>query len=153
MEKNKVIAVLVIVLVLIFVGSYFLTSKFKTSQEFIVTEIIDGDTFVIETGDYVRLIGVDAPEKTDYFYNESKDFLSSLILNKTIVLERDIDYKDKYNRILAYAYTENLSINLELISKGYAVPLFISPNFKHKEEIEQAREECLNKKSNLCASS
>ena len=127
--------------------NYFQT----TSNEFMIIEVLDGDTFVTETGEYVRLIGVDAPEKNKSFYNASKDFLSLLILNKTIMLEADEDNKDKYGRLLRYAYAGNVSVNVELVKQGYAVPLFISPNFKHKPEIEQARNECLKNKVNLCS--
>jgi micrococcal nuclease len=142
-----------LILILIMIIYYTPPNYFQTTNnEFLVTEVVDGDTFVIGTGEYVRLIGVDAPEKEHVFYNKSKDFLAFLILNRTIMLETDKDNKDKYGRLLRYAYLGNLSVNIELVNQGYAIPLFISPNFKHKQEIEQAREECLDKKMNLCAS-
>jgi len=160
MEKNNsklftaVLIIFIAVIVLLIIILFYIKPNYikTSSNEFLVTEVIDGDTFVIETLEYVRLIGVNAPEKNELFYNESKDFLSLLILNKTIILEKDLDNRDNFGRLLRYAYINNISINIELARKGYALPLFISPNFKHKQEIENATKECLKTKINLCAS-
>ncbi|WUR03001.1 putative endonuclease LCL3 [Vairimorpha necatrix] len=72
----------------------------------------------------IRLAGIDAPE-TRYFNipaqplsQESKLFLSSLILNKTVYLE--ILGVDRYSRILAIVFLDSININIEMIKKGYA---------------------------------
>jgi micrococcal nuclease len=52
-----------------------------------VTRIIDGDTFETETGEKVRLIGINAPEISDIFGQEAKQYLSDLIENKTVDLQ------------------------------------------------------------------
>ena len=44
-----------------------------------VTRIIDGDTFETETGEKVRLIGINAPEISDIYGQEAKEHLASLI--------------------------------------------------------------------------
>ena len=93
-------------------------------QEYLVTQVIDGDTFIISNGEYVRLICVDAPEKNSIYYNMSKDYLSSLILNKTIILKKDISERDKFGRLLRYVYLNQTFINKEMIKSGNAV---ISP--------------------------
>ncbi len=69
-----------------------------------VIRVIDGDTFEIANHDIIRLICVDAPEKGDKGYEEAKEFLESLILFKEVQLEKSIDDKDKYQRLLRFVY-------------------------------------------------
>ena len=143
-----VLALLILEVFLLFSYSPSENKKEKIQEK--VIEIIDGDTFKTDSGNYVRLIGINAPEKTNSFYNESKKFLESLILNKTIELVADKDNRDNYGRLLRYAYLNSLLINSEIVKQGYAVPLFVSPNFEFKELIEKAREECLKEGIRLC---
>ena len=51
-------------------------------QDFKVVRVIDGDTFIIEGGERVRMIGIDAPELKDLYGVESKNQLKALIQNK-----------------------------------------------------------------------
>ena len=122
----------------------------------IVSQVIDGDTFVLSSGRYVRLIGIDAPEEGKRYYEESKEYLSTMILNKEVELIEDIDAKDNYGRLLSYVYvTESGSkkfVNLELIKEGLAVPMTIEPNVKNKEIIDTAHDLCKLEKKNLCYS-
>ena len=162
-SKNKPVIILTLLLSFLLIlnlSSFILLYKNSKQQipekaEFRVAEIIDGDTFRIETGEYVRLIGVDAPEKSSSFYFSSSNFLKLLILNKTIILEKDKDNRDNYGRLLRYAYVdygnETLFINYELVKRGYAIPLFVEPNLKYKDKIEEARQTCLQEKNNLCS--
>ena len=132
---NSRVIVLVIFLFLIIVSLFFYLATISDKeempkeylseeQEYLVTQVIDGDTFIISNGEYVRLICVDAPEKNSIYYNMSKDYLSSLILNKTIILKKDISERDKFGRLLRYVYLNQTFINKEMIKSGNAV---ISP--------------------------
>jgi micrococcal nuclease len=58
-------------------------------QDVKVIRIIDGDTFEIENGDKVRMIGIDAPELKDNAGLESKNHLKLLIENKYVSLIED----------------------------------------------------------------
>lgn len=110
---------------------------------FTVTRVIDGDTFVIADGSQkgltIRLTGVDAPEtrrtrnkEIGYFAQESKKYLSDLILNKRVRLEYDVDTFDIYKRTLAYVYMEDGTfINAHLLENGYASILTVPPNVKY----------------------
>ncbi len=81
MNKFKTILVLFLVV---------LPFYFAQSQE--VDRVVDGDTFVLKSGDKVRLIGVDTPESYDpnkpveYFAEEAKVFLEKLISGKSVRL-------------------------------------------------------------------
>ena len=121
-----------------------------------VTEIIDGDTLVIERGNYIRLIGINAPEKNQEYYNESIDFLSNLILNKEVRVEKDLDNADNYGRLLRYIFLKQengkeILVNIEIVEQGLAKPMFVEPNEKYKQEIETAWKTCLKTSINLCA--
>ena len=95
-----------------------------TNRDTKVTRVIDGDTFITNKGDRVRLIGVDAPELPSLRGIESKMYLNELIHNKVVTLERDeiSDNKDKYGRLLRYVYLDKKDVNLHMIKSRYAKP-------------------------------
>jgi len=91
-----------------------------------VARVIDGDTFELENGEVVRLIGIDTPETVhpnkavEYFGKEASGFARNLLEGETITLEYDQDRRDKYGRTLAYAFLDDLFVNAELVKQGYA---------------------------------
>ena len=91
-------------------------------QDVKVIRIIDGDTFEIENGDKVRMIGIDAPELKDNEGLESKNHLKLLIENKYVSLIKDEKNKNKdfFGRLLRYVYIDNTDVNLKMIEDGYA---------------------------------
>ena len=104
----------------------------------------------MDSGETVRLIGINAPEKGQPYYIESSNRLKELINNKKIVLEIDVDDKDQYGRLLRYIIIDNENINIRLIKEGYATAYIVEPNKKYKTELENAWDECMNNKINLC---
>lgn len=91
-----------------------------------VERVIDGDTFVLTTGDKVRLIGVDTPETVhpskpvEYFGQEASDFLKRILTNQSVVLDYDWQRVDKYGRLLAYvSLLDGTFVNAEIIRQGY----------------------------------
>jgi micrococcal nuclease len=88
--------------------------------------IIDGDTFRLETGEPVRLIGIDAPELLQPGGEKSREYLAYLILGKNITLEKGYQDRDKYNRLLRFVYIGNLCVNEEMIRQGYAEARYLS---------------------------
>lgn len=79
-------------------------------MSFKVTRVIDGDTFEVsprwnwnnQTGDTVRANGYDAPERGQPGYQEAKEKLERLILNKSVELKNPI--KITYGRLLCDVY-------------------------------------------------
>ena len=59
-------------------------------QEIRVVRVIDGDTFVIEGGERVRMIGINAPELNDIYGVESKNHLKTLIESKYVNLIKGV---------------------------------------------------------------
>ena len=105
-----------------------------------VIYVTDGDTIGIEidgTEERVRLIGIDTPETkkpntpVQCFGPEATAFTKSLLPEGTeLHVERDVEARDVYGRLLAYVYrtSDGLFVNMEIISQGYARPLTIPPN-------------------------
>ena len=125
--KNILIIIMAILILIILVYSGVnLINNYQNNLEqkdtYFVIEIIDGDTFIIETGERVRLICVDTPEIGEKSYNEAKEFLTSLIIGREVRLEQDIDNVDDYSRLLRYAYInysgQELFVNREIVQVG-----------------------------------
>jgi micrococcal nuclease len=104
-----------------------------------VARVIDGDTFEIETGEKVRLIGIDAPEsvhptKEDECYGEtSSKVLKELIEGKSVYLEKDVSETDRYGRLLRYVYLDGQSINQYLVKEGFAFASSYPPDINKQE--------------------
>ncbi|MDO8658957.1 MAG: thermonuclease family protein [Candidatus Levybacteria bacterium] len=126
-------------------------------NEIFVSKVLDGDTIETNTGEKIRYLGINTPEKGQPFANESTKLNQDLTLGKTIDLEFDVQTKDRYGRTLAYVYTNGIFVNLEIIKKGLAVSETIQPNIKYQDEIvnaqKEAREGCLGIWKGLCGNS
>jgi len=92
-----------------------------------VRQVIDGDTITVSGIGTVRLIGVDAPEKTggyresEPYGDQAARFLRSLLDGKLVRLEYDGERKDQYNRTLAYVFLEDGTLaNEAIIRAGFA---------------------------------
>jgi micrococcal nuclease len=83
-----------------------------------VKRVIDGDTFVMDDNTHIRLNNLDAPEISQTYGIQAKQFLSNLVLNKNIT---GIKHgKDRYGRTIADLYVNGLWINKLLVDSGYA---------------------------------
>lgn len=71
-----------------------------------VTEVTDGDTFSLQNGVGVRLIGIDAPNRGEARWEEARDVLIGLISDKRVFLEYDRYQDDKYGRVLAWVWVD-----------------------------------------------
>lgn len=81
--------------------------------------VIDGDTILMEDNTRIRLNNIDAPELSQTYGIQAKQFLSNLVLNKTITgIKKG---KDKYGRTIADLYLNGLWINKEIVITGNAV--------------------------------
>jgi micrococcal nuclease len=118
-----------------------------------VVRVVDGDTVVFDIDgqrETVRLIGIDTPETVkpdspvECFGPEASAATKELLPEGTEVrLERDIEPRDDYDRLLAYAHRaeDGLFVNLELVRQGYAVLLTFPPNVAHVDDFVDAAEE------------
>ena len=112
--------------------------------------VSDGDTIGVEIDgaeERVRLIGIDTPEtkKPDTpvqcFGPEATAFTEGLLPDGTpLYIERDVEARDVYGRLLAYVYRadDGMFVNLQIVAQGYARPLTIPPNVAHADEFVAA---------------
>jgi micrococcal nuclease len=106
-------------------------------QDRLVTEVIDGDTFRLGSGESVRLLGINAPEMSDPGGDIAKDFLTVLLRDKRVRLVRDISDQDDYKRLLRHVYVNRTNINAEMIRLGYAEARFYPPDTLHAAEFKE----------------
>lgn len=90
----------------------------RMREQMRVIRVIDGDTFVIKTGERVRLIGLDAPEMGTCGSDEATKSLSDLVFNKIIKIDRE--GRDSWGRRLGMVYAGGVNVNLEMVKSGWA---------------------------------
>ena len=111
----------------------------KEGYKTVIGVVVDGDTIVTEKGERIRVLGVDAPEKGEEFYNEAKEFTKHFVLGKAVTLficeEKS---EDKYGRTLADVVTlEGKNLGSELVKNGFAKSYIIPPcGKKFADEIQ-----------------
>ncbi len=108
----------------------------QPSDMALVTEVIDGDTIVIDGGYHVRYIGIDAPESGELYYLEAKQANEELVAGKKVRLESDISDRDRYGRLLRYVYVDDKFVNAEMISRGCAWAIAYPPDVKYQVYLE-----------------
>lgn len=113
-----------------------------------VIKVHDGDTIsVILNGrkEKVRLIGIDAPEiKQRPWGTRARKHLEKMLMasNRTVILEFDVERRDKYGRLLCYIFTpDRKMLNIQMVKNGYAVLLTIPPNIRYVDELRSAQNE------------
>ena len=92
-----------------------------------VTHIIDGDTFEVtpnwewngQTGNSVRPKGYNTPELGEPGYNEAKEKLAGLILNKEIELKNPVGLS--YERLLCDVYINGQDLS-DLMAASRVAP-------------------------------
>ncbi len=113
----------------------------EQSEYYKVTYVVDGDTLDIDTGERIRLICIDTPERGEYYYSEAKEYLKSLTLNKEVDLVKDISETDRYGRLLRYIYlTDGTFVNELMVRGGYARAYPYNPDTTLCPQIENAEE-------------
>jgi len=153
--KNSILSsIITIGLVIIgaFFGSFWFsgdeqtsdTSKCLAPEIAVVTKVLDGDTIIVEGGNHVRLLGIDADESGDDCYMEAKSFLEDLILDEEVRLEQDVSDVDMYNRCLRYVFEDGKNINVQIIESGMATARFYQPDIRYREEIIMAEQTAKN---------
>ena len=100
-----------------------------------VAEVVDGDTLRLASGDVVRLVQIDAPERgeAECYAWESRRSLASLVRGQRVrlvvdpaVRVADEDKADRFGRLLRYVFVDELNVNVELVRRGAAAPWFFA---------------------------
>jgi micrococcal nuclease len=105
-----------------------------------VVRTVDGDTIEARIDgqlEDVRYIGVDTPETVkpgtpvQCFGHRASDFDRRLVEHRRVRLVFGVERRDVYGRLLAYVYIGPRFVNAELVRRGLARTLAISPNTLH----------------------
>lgn len=92
-----------------------------TIASFTITEVVDGDTVRLSTGQRVRLLGYDTPEVGECGYEESADVLKFLLGSGTVTITADNgDDTDRYGRLLRHVLVNGVPVGLTMIEHGKA---------------------------------
>jgi micrococcal nuclease len=143
--KRLVIFFLVILLLSIFSIIYpWLTGQVTKPVEYEKEEatllrVIDGDTIEVLLNDEktsIRMLGINTPEKKMPFCDEAKNFLKQFE-NKTILLLRDKEDTDRYNRKLRYVFYEDRLLNEEILENGLA-NAYMLEDLKYEQDFKLA---------------
>lgn len=137
--KHHVLKISLILAIISSLSSSCTSPEQLPSDVATVVRVIDGDTVVLRLQgaiETVRLIGVDTPETVhptkpiECFGPEASAFTHSVLKPKTQVrVQRDVEARDRYQRLLVYIYlTDGTFINQELLRLGFARTLNIAPN-------------------------
>ncbi len=118
-------------------------------EETVVTGIIDGDTIEIGGGERVRYIGIDTPELGEPYYQEATEANRNLVEGKRVRLEKDVEDKDEYGRLLRYVWVDAAMVNAELVRFGYAYSYSYRPNTRYQEYILQVEKEAREQERGL----
>ncbi len=105
----------------------------------------------------VRMLGVDTPEtvhpnkEVQYYGPEASAFTKKELTGQRVWLEYDVAPLDRYQRHLAYIWTEKPSggeaairkgmFNARLLLGGYAKVMTIQPNSRHADLFVKLQEE------------
>ncbi len=144
-------SILFFLLLLLF---YYAVSQ-RTPGEYIVIRVIDGDTIELNTGEKVRYIGINAPELhhpqkgVEYFAREAYEANRRMVEGKRIRLEFDVEKRDRYGRLLAYVYVDDIMVNEWLVANGYAQVATFPPNVRYAERFRKLEAEARRLKIGL----
>ncbi|HET7196281.1 MAG TPA: thermonuclease family protein [Nocardioides sp.] len=86
----------------------------------VVTRVVDGDTVVIESGEHVRLIGVDTPEHGACGFGAATARLRRMVEGRAVVLVNPASVQDvdTYGRLLRYVDVGGTDTGLAQIRAG-----------------------------------
>ncbi|WP_203567463.1 thermonuclease family protein [Aestuariimicrobium ganziense] len=110
--------------------------------------VIDGDTIIADiagTETTVRLLNIDSPETRP---NEPADCLGPqattalrqmLPKGSQVMLEYDLERRDRYGRTLAGVYLDGRLLNVEMARRGLAVAVLFRPNAKFHGQVVAAQ--------------
>ena len=85
----------------------------------------------------MRLIGIDTPESVkpgspvECFGREASALMKRLVEGRRVRLERDVEERDRFGRLLAYVHRGELFVNAEMVRRGYATVATFPPNVRH----------------------
>jgi micrococcal nuclease len=123
----------------------------QPSDSVYVTQVFDGDTFVLSSGETVRIALIDTPESGEPLYDEAGQYLSGLILGKKVTLMPLGSGTDHYGRTLAEVFIDTINVGYSVLQAGMAYLYLYRENIHLKEVYLQAQKQAITAKSGIWA--
>ena len=147
MFLKKILSQAIILIVCLILWSCSLTEeKIDTTRVSArLVRVVSGQTIevMIPERDYkterVRMIGIDAPPEDISSSDQAQTRLKELIANSSINLEIESSELDRYNRILAHVWYDDMLISEQLAKEGYVLANTKYPH-KYSNRIFHAQE-------------
>lgn len=135
-----------------------------------VAKVLSADSFILASGEKIKLIGLVSPEPpkkkkverdahgfiieekdpTISIEQQSYDFTRDLIEGKKVRLEFDAEKNSDDFRTFAYVFVDNdLFVNAEILRQGYADLKILPPNTKYAQALREAYQEARREKRGL----
>jgi micrococcal nuclease len=125
----------------------------------LVERVVDGDTIhVVVNGqkETVRMLLVDTPETkhpdkpVEPFGPEASEFAKERLEGRTVRLEFDGPKRDKYDRLLAYVWIDDVLFNELLVENGLARLAYVyDPPYRHYNAIAAAENRAMKEKKGI----
>jgi micrococcal nuclease len=160
-EKRLPIVILISIALTLFLFLHQPTSaagKFKVPPETYhkVKFVYDGDTVLLDSGEKVRLLGINSPEM-DHSGEESEfkaraawRFTRERVKGTQVWLEHDSEKQDHYGRLLAYVFLKNGEmLNELLVREGLAHVMFYSKNLKYRALLLDSQRKAMKAKRGI----
>ena len=115
--------------------------NYYLKEQAVLLRVVDGDTIEAQVEGYdetwkIRMLGINTPEKNMPFSDESKAFIKQFE-GKNIILERDKEDTDKYNRKLRYVFYDNRFLDKEILENGFANSYYTA-GLRYENELLEA---------------
>lgn len=114
----------------------------------LVGQVVSGQTIEVVTASnptatdarQVRLIGIEAPDmRQQPWGTQARQQLAELLGDRPVLLELDVEKRDRYQRQLGYIWASEELINEEMVKLGYALAKPRSPNSKYDRRLANAQ--------------
>lgn len=123
---------------------------------FNVKQVYDGDTLVLENNQRVRLLGINTPEISSRYREaepggiEARDWLKKQLSENQVYLQYDTEKRDRYDRLLAYAWTPDGDfINEKLLQNGWAALTLKPPNLQYADQLIAAQKQAMKQQQGI----
>ena len=94
----------------------------KSTTETTVKEVLDGDTFILNNGDRIRLLSIDTPEKGRCGSTEATQALTTLVAGKPVGIKEE--RRDQFGRRMGLVYVGRILVNESMLASGWAKPTY-----------------------------
>ena len=110
-----------------------------------VAKFVDGDTLILDSGEAIRLVGINTPEMArdgrpaEPLALEARNTLAALLADGQVMIENAAQPLDRHGRTLAYLFRpDGIHVQEVLLRKGLASAVAIAPNDRYLDRFIEA---------------